>query len=490
MAYWRGMLIAVGVTVAVGLTIVDVVYTFYSFEKIENLIVNIFSNIIGGLCVSVVFFLVLWSSLLIGKATGSTKRIQNILTATTATIFGVSISLVLYLVIGILLQPVNVEARILAQLPVKGVIGKRYGKEEDNQDRNTFRFIGERTQIEHVALNSAKGLSWEWTRVEEETRFSATVYVVDGCSVLDQVKELTKGRPIAEIEDAQRLRIDIDGSTQIALQGRQTGISIERGTVSQFWIDRSDTDNGVVLTEFLSDGLAIHGNTDGDLSILIASTMTQQMGNGDAIHLVPRTFDFQINDQALQIVFSPKSPMVNDVRIICRSLKERSDLAMVNTYDDVVLAGLYVEINRIQLPRNYLASFDGEYRFKDATGWFRRRDVDHDDLRTAASEELGMIVIETPVHELFVNGRRYEVPTNAGFRGHGKIRAAYRETSGLTFSGTFHAAWLGELRLNFTRWERWTVEVKLGVLTAILSIAVAITTLVIRTRNKWIKYWT
>ena len=486
------MLIAVGVAVAVGLTIVDVVYTFYSFEKIENLIVNIFSNIIGGLCVSVVFFLVLWSSLLIGIETGSTKRIQNILTATTATIFGISISLVQYLVIGILLQPVNVEARILAQLPVKGFLGKRYGKKEDNQDRNAFRFIGERTQIEHVALNSVKGISWEWTRVEEETRFSATVYVVDGCLVLDQLKELTKGRPIAEIEDAQRLRIDIDDHTQIALQGRQTGISIERGTVSQFWIDRSDTDNGVVLTEFLPDGLAIHGNTDGDLSILITSSLMQQMENGGVIHLVPKTFDFQINDQALPIVFSPNSPMDmdSDDLIICRSLEGRSDLAKANTFDDVMLPGLYVEINRTQIPRNYLVSFDGEYRFKDATGWFRRRDVDHDDLRTVASKELGTIVIETPVHELFVNGKRYEVPTNTGFRGHGKIRAAYRETSGLTFSGTFHAAWLGELRLNLTRWERWTVAVKLGVLAAILSIAPATTTLVYRTRNKWKGYWT
>ena len=427
--------------------------------------------------------------LLVGKVIGLKKRFQTILTATTATIFGVSTSLVLYVAIGTLLQPVKVEARILAPLPAKGVIGKRDGKEEGNGERNSFRFIAERTEVERVALSGAKGLSWEWTRVEKDTRFVTTVYVVDGCSVLDQARGLTKGRPIVEIEDAERLRIDIDGFiSQIALEGRQTGVSVERGTVSQFWIDSNDTDSGVILTEFLSDGLALRGNTMGDMAILITSTVTRQSDDGGAIHLVPRTFRVQINDETMPVVFRPKDRVDSEEKLVCRNLEEKGDSTSANTYDDVVLAGLYAEIKRTKLPRDYFASFDGEYRFNNATGWFRRRDIHHDDLRWVAAEELGMIVIETPIHEIFVNGELYEVPTNARFRGYGKIRASYGEDSGLTFSGTFHAAWLDERRLNLTRWERWTVEIKLVVLTTILSIAAGIATLVYRTRNIWSKY--
>lgn len=119
---------------------------------------------------------------------------------------------------------------------------------------------------------------------------------------------------------------------------------------------------------------------------------------------------------------------------------------------------------------------------------FRRQDIDHDDLRSVVREELGMIIIKTPIQEIFVNGESYEIPTNAGFRGHGKIRATYQKTNGLTFSGTFHAAWMDERRLNLTQWERWTIETRIKILILILSIIGSIATLVYRTRDIWGKH--
>ena len=65
MKSWRGMLIAIGTAVAGGLTIVDVAYGILDGSvAIENVIVDISANIIGGLSTSVVFFFVLWTSLL------------------------------------------------------------------------------------------------------------------------------------------------------------------------------------------------------------------------------------------------------------------------------------------------------------------------------------------------------------------------------------------------------------------------------------------
>ena len=327
MASWWGMLIALGVAVAGGLTIVDVMYrVWYGPVEIDKMVVDITANILGGVFTGVIFFLVLWTSLLVGKAIAAKQGIQTILTAATATIFGAGISLILYIAMGILVQPVEVEARVLAQLPLKGTIGQTYAKEEGSEGRNKFRFTGELTEVENVILNGAKGLSWEWMRVEKGTRFSTKIYVVGGCTALDQVKQITKGQPILEIENTRRLGVDMDGFVdQIALAGKQKGISVDRGTVSQFWIDNNDAGDGVVLTEFLSDVPVIQGNTDGDIVLLLTSTMAEQREGGRTTHPTPRTVKLQVNDEFVLITFRPGTRVVGDEKLVCRHLKEHAD---------------------------------------------------------------------------------------------------------------------------------------------------------------------
>ena len=451
--------------------------------------INASSNILGGLAISAVFFLTLWASLFVGRTVGAEHKYQAVVTATVATALGFGTSLVLYVVIATVLQPLEVQARVLAKLPTNGVIGKTYTTEENSEDRNRFRFIGQRTAIQSVVLNGTKGLNWEWLRAEQNTRFSATLHAVQGCSTIKQVQRLAMGRPIKETADAERLRITVDGFISgIELNGQQFGISVQRGTVSHFWIDRSDWGSGVNLTEFLSGGTAILGNTKGDMALLVTATTFQQDDGSGAIRVAPRTFRWQINDEARSIVYKPRMLVDDEEALSCKILEQQSESTNGMTFDNVGLAGLYASIRRTQAPQTYWPTFDGKYEFSQASGWFRRQNIPRGGLRSVAMEELGMIVIETPIHELFVNGEPYAIPTGAGFRGHGKIRASYDEASGLTFSGTFHAAWLDERRLNLTRWERWTFEVKLAVLTLIMSVASTIGTLVYRTRNIWRTY--
>lgn len=187
-------------------------------------------------------------------------------------------------------------------------------------------------------------------------------------------------------------------------------------------------------------------------------------------------------------MFKPKKAMDKEGNIKCRYLEKNETARTQKTYDDIVLAGIYLKITKLRSPQGYWPSAEGNYRFMQASGWFRRLGVSHEDLRSVATEGLGMIVIQSPIRELFVDGELYEVPTGAGFRGHGKIRATYDEAGGLVFSGTFHAAWLEGQRLNLTRWERWTLEERLAILAAIVSIGIGLATLVYRTRNVWSSY--
>ena len=424
-------------------------------------------------------------SLFVGKAIGAGQEHNGIVTGTIAAIFGLSVSMVLYVVMATVLQPKEVQARVLAKLPMQGVIGKAYPKDEDGEERNRFQFLSQSTKVERVDLRG-EGLEWEWKRVDEGVSYSIVVYAVGGCSELDQVKELSKEEPIIEIGDTEQVHIAIDGFiNQIVLDGQQTGFSVKRGKTSLFWIDKNNSGEGIDLTEFLS-GETISGDTYGNLTFLVTA-LTSQNGEGEGvIHQATRTFDLKINDEKRQIVFGSKLMDDIDQSLNCRSLKREQEPARVNRFENVALAGLYAEIRRTQAPEHYWVNIDGKYSFRNAGGWFQRHNIPNSGLLAAG--ELGMIVIQTPVYEMFVNGKRHEIPTGVGFRGHGEISASYDEAGGLTFSGDFHAAWLDEQRLNQTQWERWTFDAKLAVLAIIVSIAGGIVTLIYRTRNTWRTY--
>ena len=487
---WQRTVIALALAVAAGLTILDTVYgTIYGHISIDEFIINGSANVLGGLIIGLVFFFVLWASLFLRIAMGLKREHQDIITAVTAATLGLGISLVLYVAIAKVLQPVEVQARVLAKLPIKGVIGKTHAIDKDGEEKNRFRFIEKRSEVGHVTLRGTQGVEWEWKSEEENTHFAATVYVVGGCFELDEVKSLAKGKPILEVTNIERIQIVVEGFIdRVAVAGRQIGLSVERGPVSPFWIDRNKSGSGVNLTEFLSGEETIYGNTAGNIEILITAFTSQQAKEGDTVNRVPRNFNLQINDENLPIVFSPLMQMDVDETLRCRILKRTSVSTTENLYENVAVGGIFAEIERTQNPRHYWVSFDGEYAFHVGSGWLRRSNIRHSDLQSVAAEELGMIIIETPIEELFVNGERYEIPIGVGFRGHGKIRAFYDEISGLTFSGTFHAAWLGAQRLNLTPWEHWSFEVKISILTTIASICGGIATLIYRTRGSWREY--
>ena len=474
MKSWRGMVIAIIVTVAVVLTVLDI--AIHDVKTIDDLITSMSANILGGLSIGAALFLILWMSLFVRKAIGARQEYQGIVTGTIATIFGLGISLVMYVTMAAVLQPMEVKARILAKLPVKGVIGKESTKGEDGDEQNRFQFLSQNMDVASVDMKGAGGLEWEWSRVDEDARYSISVYAVSGCSELDQVHELSKGEPIIEIRDAERIHIAVDGFiNQIVLDGQQTGVSVEGGTESRFLINRNSSGKGVDLTEFLPDGTTISGDTKGDMVLKVT-------------HQAPRTFHVKINDETRWVVFGSNLMDDNENSINCRSLNQELEPKRDNRYDDVALARLYTEIKRVQPPGFYRENIGGMYSFREANGRFRRQNVLHSDVLSVAAEKLDLIVIQTPIHEIFVNGEPYEIPTGAGFRGRGEIRVSYDEASGLTFSGDFHTAWMDERRLNLTRWERLTFDAKMSILAIIVSIAGVIVTVIYRTRNSWIAF--
>lgn len=486
---WRGMVIAIGVAVAAGLTALDVTYgIMYRHLTTESLVVNVFANILGAVSVSAVFFLVLWTSLLVRTALGFDRKYTDIATGILAAAFGSSISLVLYVATAALLQPIEVQARVVAKLPTKGVIGDKYASEEDREERNGFRFINDRTAVEYVDLRGVKGVDWEWNRADERTRFGASVYVVEECFDVETAKKLSHPTAVAKVADTKTLRITVDGFVrQFALEGTQLGVGADGGVVSLFDLKPSDDGEGVDLTEVVVDR-TVRGRTRGDMAVLLATQLGQYVDDEDLIRRTPQTFRVQVNDEAIPIVFHPKADVEEDAKSTCKSPQPTAQGTAENVFENVVVAGLYVEIIRTQVPAEYWVGSDGQYQFRQAAGWLRRKGIRHEDLRSVASAELGAISIQTPIDELFVDGRPYEVPSRAGFRGHGKIRAAYDEASGFIFFGTFHAAWLEGRRLNLTQWERWTVEIRITILTAVMSIGAGIATLVYRTRKMWSPY--
>lgn len=486
----KGMVITTGLAVTGALTFRDLSYgIYYGQVEIEGLLVNVAVNALAGILISTAFFLIVLMSLFLSKALGSVEKYAPIMIALTTMITGVVVSLLLYIAMATLLQPLEVEARVVAGLPVNGVIGRTHAEQNGEEQGSAFRFIGKRTRLEKVILNGTRELNWMWTRAEENTRFALRLYVIQGCTEFDQIKKIAKERSFTEIADIEQLRIEVDGFVEeISVEGRQTNVSVERDAVSEFWIEASEEGEGVKLTEFLSDGAVIRGRTRGDVSLFSTAATIELDDSGDSTYIVPRAFRLQIGDQSTRLKFMPADWTDHNDGITCDVVEGRVNLGKVNEYHDVVLGGLYLEIRRTQVPARYLASFDGKYIASGAKGRFRRLNVPHTALNAIAAEELGMIVVQTPIEELYVNGERRSIPTNASFRGHGNIWASYDEGSGIKFSGSFHAAWLDRRRLNATQWELWTTETRFVILSAILSIGLAIGTLVYRTRKAWSVY--
>ena len=362
MISWRRMVIAIGMAVAGGLTTADVTYgLMYNHLTIDDLIINVAANILGAISVSAVFFLILWMSLWVSSVTGIEGNGRQMVTGTLTATFGISGSLIMYVATATLLQPIEVKARVLAKLPTKGVIGQKYTNAEEREEGNGFRFIGDRTKIEYVALAGVRGLDWEWRQAEEGTRFAATVYVVEGCSEVKEVKELTDLRPVTTVADVERLRITVDDFvTEFVLEGSQIGVSVERGPVSQFWLKRNNKGSGVDLTEFLVEVPNIRGNTRGDIAILLTAPTSQHDDQSGVKRRAPRTVRVRLNDETVPIVFDPTLTVNDGERLTCRSLEQNSESTRKNTYENVRLAGLYAEIERTRVPRSYWARFDGK----------------------------------------------------------------------------------------------------------------------------------
>ena len=207
----------------------------------------------------------------------------------------------------------------------------------------------------------------------------------------------------------------------------------------------------------------------------------------DGIRLATRRSQtVRVDDKEWIVEFVPDKSKVIGSSTTCDVLTGNWEDRQHIEFQDVVMGGLYVEI-KAGKARGGWGNTEGQYVIKGLDGWVELKGLNHGSIGAFGGNQVAMLVLETGVEQIFVNGVEIEGAKNARFRGHGDIWPRYRKATGLRVTGNFHAAWVDQRRLNRTNWERWNDEIKVGLVVATCgSLVAALVMLMIQTKERWI----
>ena len=488
MSSFRKFFVVMWLSTALGLSALDVLHLMQSKGfTISVLIENLFANTIGGLLLALIFPAIVWvSEFLVCYANGPMLQRYTI-SAIGAALIGLASSVMLYLFFAFFLHALPFDARIVTTLSVTGILGTKRPTATQTPSRDDFTLIPTDARMQTIELFVHDNLEVRWNKSQDDTTFSLSLYAVSGCRSGSKLDDIPSEKAIFSQENVSDVRISGDAPTRwLQIKGEQSKIVISDTPNSMFWLDEGTTDSSLKITQLLGDDANVQAKTSGNMAIMMTTALLEREGEGS--RLVQRRFSLFVDGQEKAISFAPMVSLPEDGIVECKILSNDvadSSRTEKMQFEEQVIAGTLVHIQRTNEPRGYFNDFDGHYDLHQPSGWLKAPAVELPQLTHRRTGKIDFIQLWGSISEIEIDGSPQEFSRSQRFRGFGDLTASYFKDRRLAIAGKFRAAWLGGERLNQTRWEMLPIEFQAGLGSILLAALYWLAKLIVYAMQLW-----
>ena len=482
MSSFRKFFMALWLGTAAGLSGLDIVNgILMSDETFSVLIQNLVANSIGGVALALVSSVIAITTEMLFR-NGNMGRISKVVISAIGIVsIGLLSSVFLYMSIVVILHPLPIEVRIVTTLPVSGTFGTERPLPSQKLSDNPFALIPTDAQLHRSQLLGFDNLEFRWHKTHDDTTFSLSLYAVSECGLGSELEDLSSEKAVFSKSDVKKVRIlgDATGRRELQVDGEQSEILISEAqtrSITTFWLEEGVTNSSLRITQLLGENVKVLAKTSGSITVMMTGILLDR--GDERSHLVQRHFSLIVDGEEKRITFVPVAKIPEDGRPECEILSNKSSNSEKFQFDEQMMAGIIIHLQRTGTPSGYLNDFDGQFDLIHPNGWFTAPSVDWKQLPRRG--KMALIDLPGSIGEFDIEDIPQEFSHSQRFHGWGDLTASYVDNGRLMINGVYRAAWIGSKRLNPTRWESWPYGYKIALLTALLGVPAGLFSMVMR----------
>lgn len=490
----RGQFAAVATACFAGLCILDVFDWFLLPSRVlGQLLVSFGANLVGSAVAATLLLAVLSFQERTWAAAGQAIRAALLLLA------GLAVSIVVYYALLFFYKPLPVRISLTASHPFSGGFAphprgpavKRLMNSDDHDlardGSGAFGLLPESASGGRGEVNSPAGrLRVRWRRNRPDGDFVASLAFYADCLGYDQVAKLSKVQGMTALSDVDALDLRFDaGQTFLDIPAHpRNGFSYDE---PQPALVTTDVEKAGTTVTYFSAGRGRLRNVGPERQEFFLNAMLMKSVKGDVI-MVPRALRIVVNGVPQRVRFASTGTINPHAAMKCRALS-LSGLGRVDPSRGVIRvaqshltsAGVLVRLTPAhQRSTTVLRTPVHSVEVSGGNGWFAVTGIAPDRLKNGYLGITDFLIVNRGIEELSVDGVRVDVVKSSRAAITGDLSGSYDEEGDVHVEGSAQAAWLNGRRLNPTKWERLSNELRIFVLTTIAAVAAALGRLMVR----------
>lgn len=464
-------------------TVNDAVSVFLSLEE-ASLLTSTSANFVGGFLVALIAFAILCLYDYLGKEALKARSVKALFPIAVISL-GVLISAAAYTVLIFVYQPIPARIEAILSTPASGTFdaGPYRNPAAGDDGRQApasgrrFRFLPRDTAAREAVVGNVLGhphLTWRSTRNE---RYTVEIALFMGCSSDSDIARLQM--PAARFTQQNIAGLDLDFGDGIThfhmLNSEGNRFSVDAGRFADYALEAGDGINLGSLSDFARNRANLNVKARLPFSFYVAGPLLLEPGAPG----VSRTLAMRLGAAARAIRFdrAARLPARRGPRS-CRAVQAGSGSSLpsrVATDRDFV--GALVRISRGAGEMSDDTALVGRLVVAGSYGWLTVSGIDYGEMTDRDLGALGSIEMSGNGTRLRVDGQAIEVSPHNAIVARGNLKGRVGENGDRYISGSADAIWIGETRINATRWERLAVEWQIFAISsigAVLAVLVAL----------------
>lgn len=443
---------------------------------------NAIADIAGALAISGIILAFSLGADLVTKHLPTSSAGKLLAANLAVLVTGVLLATALYYADRLLYEPVPAHLELYAMSPLSGY----YAPGEPNADEDIAPFkvvsrsIGRSSFYLRNPTNDSPSVSWQ--RLLSAARYDVAAQLYENCDPSSPGFSTSPPRDAAYFSNATDAAVAFNPGPvelhSITTVNSDASIEIVADGPQMFWLADGTKPQATSLTEFLGEDQDVTYLDPDDPAVYLSAPL---LGN-DAIGIVEadRGLSLTIDGQTRSVQIRRAwidLPPPRCRPLDTRALIENGHITLTSHTSSVGLALYAIRTDRLGRASGERPS---EFRLAHLNGWLEVPNVPEDVLRGPDSGSLNFFSISGNITNLRIDGVSFALVPGQHFLAAGDFLASFEAGGQFRIIGDARAFWQDQSRLNPTRWERLSWDMRLGIAAAASSLVGAIFFFVLR----------
>lgn len=485
----KSVVVYAGVSTTILYTIIDTYLLLgaKSFD-IPGWVTNITGNVTGGFLVGIFVA----AGLIIFRATSRLVFLgifRRISAALTLVAFGIAVSGISYFAILFIYRPLPVDIMLVLNQPMTGMfsgdpafaqvgkVGHEPSDPDFKQERRPFHFLPTYASDGVVEITTVGGRPLtQWRRSPISQAYTAEVRFFLDCPFLD-VNQFPKTLPTLVESNVRAVDIALaaGGSRIQAQPSRAAAFMFRPVSPTQYWVEADKEPDTAKVAHFTQAKDTFTLTSQGPTSFLVTANLLATPKRAGPI--TPYELRVDLNGTRRQLRFAPVDKIRADGRLHCRPINsdQRNAIAQVGAPSntpiyfpaDTFNVTALVSLRPTESTLEAINQEGNRLTVSGAEGWNSVTAIPQSQLQMSKSGEFSLIIAQSGVRELAIDGSSVEVKPHDTIYAFGDLSGSYLANGQLRVSGSSHAVFKNSRRLNSTKWEHLATEWKMWLLSGI-----------------------